>query len=57
MSLVGDSLEHGYGDEAVSEMIETEFRRYDIWAHPIVTIRIGMSNDMQFTPVTIQVKQ
>ena len=58
-SLAGGSHDHDhdYSDKGMFESIETEFGKYSPQMHPTVTIKISMSDDMRFTPATIQVKQ
>ena len=56
-SLAGGSHDHDHSNKAGSGLIETEFGKYCPQMHPTVTIEISMSDDMRFTPVTIQVKQ
>ena len=56
-SLAGGSHDHDYSDKGTFESIETEFGKYSPQMHPTVTIKISMSDDMRFTPATIQVKQ
>ena len=56
-SLAGGSDDHDHSSKAGSESIETEFGKYGPQMHPPVTIEISMSDDMRFTPATIQVKQ
>jgi uncharacterized cupredoxin-like copper-binding protein len=56
-SLAGGSHDHDHSNKAGSGLIETEFGEYGTQMHPTVTIEISMSDDMRFTPATIQVKQ
>jgi uncharacterized cupredoxin-like copper-binding protein len=56
-SLAGGSHDHDHSNKAGSGLIETEFGKYGTQMHPTVTIEISMSDDMRFTPATIQVKQ
>ena len=56
-SLAGGSHDHDHSDKGTFESIETEFGKYSPQMHPTVTIKISMSDDMRFTPATIQVKQ
>ena len=56
-SVAGGSHDHDHSNKAGSGLIETEFGKYGPQMHPTVTIEISMSDDMRFTPATIQVKQ
>ena len=56
-SLAGGSHDHDHSNKAGSGSIETEFGKYGPQMHPTITIEISMSDDMRFTPATIQVKQ
>ena len=56
-SLAGGSHDHDHSNKAGSGLIEIEFGKYGTQMHPTFTIEISMSDDMRFTPATIQVKQ
>ena len=57
ISLAGGSHDSSHNHQPKFHTLQTEFGRYDPDMHPTITIKIGMSDQMRFTPALINVKK
>ena len=57
ISLAGGSHDSSHNHQPKVHTLQTEFGRYDPDMHPTITIKIGMSDQMRFTPALINVKK